>query len=132
MTKYPAILAAVLTVGACASGGYQRAEVVYVEPVEYAYVVPVDRVVVVSREVLVSHGWTVFRVERSGRGRILWARRGPDEVVRIYATPSQGRVAVRGIHEVRQKGDRGRHRGWTRRGDARSIVAAIDVRLRRR
>jgi len=132
MTKYPAMLAAALSVSACASGGYQRADVVYVEPVEYAYVVPMDRVVVVSREVLVSDGWTVFRVERSGRGRVLWARRGPDEVVRIYATPFRGRVAVRGIHEVRQKGDRGRHRGWTRRGNARDVLAAIDVRLRRR
>lgn len=129
MLKHSAILGAALTLGACA-GGYTSAEFAYVEPAEYAYVVPMDRVVVVSREVLVSSGWTVFRVERSRSGRILWARRGPDEVVRVYATSRGDRVQLRGEREVRE--DRGRHRGWVKRGNARAVMAAIDVRLRHR
>jgi len=122
------MLAATLAVAACA-GGYSSAEFAYVEPVEYAYVVPIDRVVVVSREALVSDGWTVFRVERSGPSRVLWARRGPDEVLRIYATPRGDHVAVHGVREIRE--DHGRHRGWVKRGNAHTVLAAIDVRLRR-
>jgi len=41
----------------------------YAEPAEYEYVVPVDRVVVVTQDVLVRRGWTVYRVQRSGEGR---------------------------------------------------------------
>jgi hypothetical protein len=132
MTKRTAMLAAALAAlnGFACAGGYTSAEVAYVEPVEYAYVVPVDRVVVVSREVLVDDGWTVLRVERSGPSRIIWAQRGPDEVVRIYATPHGDRVALSGVREVRE--DHGQHRGWVRGGDAREVVGAIDVRLRRR
>jgi hypothetical protein len=125
------MLAAVLVLPACAGGGYTSAEFVYVEPAPYVYVVPVDRVVVVTREVLVTDGWTVFRVERSGPGRIVWARRGPNEVVRVFATPTGNRVAVRGVREIRVKDDRVRHKGWARRG-GNDVVAKIDVRLRSR
>lgn len=116
---------------ACASRGYTSAGVIYSEPADYMYVVPVDRVVVVSREVLVSRGWSVYRVERSGPERIIWARRGPDEVVRIFASPAGNRVAVRGLFEARDREDHGRHKGWKRRQAPRDILFDIDHRLRR-
>ena len=78
MKRQLLILAATLSLAGCA-GGYTRAEFVYAEPVEYEYVVPVDRVVVVTRDVLVTRGWTVYRVQRSGPNRVIWARRGDNE-----------------------------------------------------
>jgi hypothetical protein len=134
------MLAAPLGLAGCA-GGYTSASLVYGEPAEYAYVVPVERVVVVTREVLVNRGWAVYRVERSGPNRVVWARRGDDQIVRIFATPQGGRVAVRGLWEARERderdergehGNRGRHRGWAKRGPPRDIIADIDVRLRAR
>ena len=137
MKRY-AMLAATLGLAGCA-GGFTSATVVYGEPAEYEYVVPVDRVVVVTREVLVNRGWVVYRVERSGPNRIIWGRRGDGEIVRIFATPNRDRVAVRGLWEVREdrgdrddRHDRGRHRGWTRKGAPRDIITDIDVRLRAR
>ena len=138
LLQYLGIGCALLLAG-CAAG-YTRATVVYGEPAEYEYVVPVDRVVVVTREVLVTRGWVVYRIQRSGPNRIIWARRGDDEVVRIFANPNGERVAVRGLWEVRERGDddrgehhdRGRHRGWARRGPPKDIIADIDVRLRAR
>lgn len=129
MKRYLMTLAAALSLAGCA-GGYASAEYVYAEPAEYVYVVPVDRVVVVTREVLVTRGWTVYRVERSGRNRIIWARRGDDQIVRIFANPRGERVVVRGLWEERERGDRGKHKGWSKRGQPRDIIAAIDVRLR--
>lgn len=127
------LMAIALGAAGCASGGYTSAEVVYAEPAEHVYVVPVDRVVVVAREVLVSRGWVVYRVERRGPDRVIWARRGNDDVVRILATPNRDRVAVRGLWEVRERGDRGKHRGWVRRGPPpNDVFAEIDVRLRSR
>ena len=115
---------------ACApTAGYVSTGVVYAEPAEYVYVVPMDRVVVVSRDVLVSQGWVVYRVQHSGRGRVLWARRGDDEVIRVFATPDGNRIALRGVREVRVK-DRGKHRGWERRAAPRDVITMIDVRLR--
>lgn len=139
------MLATTLTLAGCAPG-YTNAEFVYAEPVEYEYVVPVDRVVVVTRDVLITRGWAVYRVERSGPNRIIWARRGDDEIVRIFATPNGQRVAVRGLWEQRDRrkhgddddqgedehGDHGRHRGWRNRGQPRDIITDIDVRLRAR
>ena len=121
-----------LGLSACYSGGgYTRAEVIYAEPVDYVYVMPVDRVVYVSRDVLVSHGYTVYRVETSGPNRVIWARRaGGDEVVRIFVTPHQQRVQLRGVLEVRS--DNGKHKGWQRRGPPQRVMADIDGRLRRR
>ena len=131
MKRY-AMLAATLSLAGCA-GGFTSATVGYGEPAEYAYVVPVDRVVVVSREVLVDRGWRVYRVERSGPNRIVWARRGDDDVIRIFATPQGERVVVRGLREVREeRHDRGRHRGWAKKDPPRDIIADIDVRLRAR
>ena len=130
--KQAIILAAALGLAGCA-GGYTSGTLVYGEPAEYAYVVPVDRVVVVSREVLVQRGWTVYRVERSGRNRVIWGRRGNGEIVRIFASPDRDRVVVRGLWEVREeRHDRGRHKGWTKKGAPRDIIADIDVRLRAR
>lgn len=135
LTTYAATLVAVgWTAGACAPG-YTRAEIVYAEPAEHVYVVPVDRVVVVSREVLVQRGWVVYRVEERGPDRIIWARRGDDEVVRIFATHQGDRVVLRGLNEARERGgnrdhDRGKHKGWVRRGNADDVIADIDGRLR--
>src|SRR2546426_11756750 len=131
MKRYLLTLAGTLSLAGCA-GGYTRADFVYAEPVEYEYVVPVDRVVVVTREVLVTRGWAVYRVQRSGPNRIIWARRGDDQVVRIFATPRGERVAVRGLQEERERGDHGRHKGWAKRGEPRDIITDIDVRLRAR
>jgi len=129
------MLAATLGLAGCA-GGFTSATVVYGEPAEYEYVVPMDRVVIVTREVLVDRGWVVYRVERSGPNRVIWARRGDGEIVRIFATPNRERVAVRGLWEVREerhdRHDRGRHRGWAKKGPPRDIIADIDVRLRAR
>src|SRR6266508_641206 len=121
------MLAATLGLAGCA-GGFTSATVVYGEPAEYEYVVPVDRVVVVTREVLVSRGWVVYRVERSGPNRIVWARRGDDDVVRIFATPQGERVVVRGLWEAREghdRHDRGKHKGWQKRGPPKDIIADI-------
>jgi len=143
MQRYLPIMVATLGVAGCAPG-YMRASVVYAEPAEYVYVVPMDRVVVVTQEVLVNRGWTVYRVERAGPNRIIWARRGDDDVVRIFANPDGDRVVVRGLWEARGRRkhgdkddrnedeghDRGRHRGWESRGQPREIITDIDVRLR--
>ena len=132
------LLAATLSLAGCAPG-YTSAEFVYAEPVEYEYVVPVDRVVVVTQDVLVTRGWTVYRVQRSGPNRIIWARRGDDEIVRIFATPNGQRVAVRGLWEARDRdddrdehGNRGQHKGWAKRGAPRDLLTEIDVRLKAR
>ena len=133
----PYYLAATLLLAACGPGMYTRAEVVYAEPAQYEYVVPVDHVVVVTREVLVERGYTVFRVETDGPNRIVWARRhheedddddeGGGEVVRVFVTPRGQRVLVRGLEE---RHDRGKHKGWSRKGHAEDVVARIDERLR--
>ena len=125
MKHLPSLLA--LGVAACGPGVYTRAEVVYAEPPQYVYVAPVERVVVVTREVLVARGYVVYRVERSGPNHVIWARRGGDEIVRVFVAPDGQRVAVRGVSEVR---DRGKHKGWTRRGHADEVIADVDVRLR--
>ena len=47
MQRYLPIMFVALGVAGCAPG-YMRASVVYAEPAEYVYVVPMDRVVVVT------------------------------------------------------------------------------------
>ena len=131
MKRYLLLPAAALSLAGCAPG-YTSAEFVYAEPVRYEYVVPVDRVVVVTQDVLVTRGWTVYRVQRSGPNRIIWARRGDDDVVRIFATPRGERVAVRGLWESRERDGRGKRKGWAKRGDPNDIITDIDVRLRAR
>lgn len=141
------LLGAAACVAGCAPG-YTNAEFVYAQPAQYVYVVPVDRVVVVTQDVLVNRGWTVYRVQRAGPNRIIWARRGDDEIVRIFATPQGEHVVVRGLWEARDRGerkreereerredndhDRGEHKGWVQRGEPRDIIADIDVRLKTR
>jgi hypothetical protein len=141
MKRQLLVLAATLSLAGCAGGYYTNADFIYAEPVEYEYVVPVDRVVVVTQDVLVTRGWTVYRVQRSGPNRIIWARRGEDEIVRIFATPRGERVAVRGLWEAREHdehdqrgehGDHGRHKGWAKRGEPRDIITDIDGRLKER
>lgn len=121
------IPALALALAACGPGIYTRAEVVYAEPAQYEYVVPVDQVVVVTRDVLVRRGYVVYRVQDDGPSRVIWARRGDDEVVRVFATRDGQRVLIRGVRELR---DRGRHKGWVRQGRAEEVVGDIDVRLR--
>src|SRR2546430_9876222 len=108
-------LVSLLAAAACVPG-YTRAEVVYAEPADYVYVVPPERVVVVTREGLVSRGWVVYRVERGGPNRVIWARRGDDDIVRILGSPQGAKVAVRGLRDAC---DRGRHRGCAARGPPR-------------
>jgi hypothetical protein len=133
----PSLSLLALAIAACGPGVYTRAEVVYGEPAPYAYVVPVDRVVIVTRDVLVGRGYVVYRVESDGPNRVIWARRGDDEVVRVFATPDGQRVALRGIREVRDRGDRGehedhgKHKGWYRKGNAEDVMGDVDARLRR-
>jgi len=112
-----------------AGGGYMSAGVVYAEPPVAVYEVPVDRVVVVSSEVLVARGYVVYHMDRDGPGRVIWARRGDGEIVRVFVTPQGRTVAVRSVAEVR---DHGRHRGWVRHQPPREVVTDIDVRLRAR
>ncbi|PYP13710.1 MAG: hypothetical protein DMD54_16070 [Gemmatimonadetes bacterium] len=131
MQRSSIFLVAALGVAGCAPG-YTSASFVYAEPARYVYVVPVDRVVVVTREVLVNRGWTVYRVERDGPNRIIWARQGDDHIVRIFANPDGERVVVRGLAEERNRHDRGRHEGWAKRGEPREIITDIDVKLRAR
>src|SRR5207302_1521671 len=104
MRRYVLTLALVLA--ACGPGVYTRAEVVYAEPAQYVYVEPVDRVVVVTREVLVARGYRVYRVEDDGPTRVIWARRGDEEVVRVFATREGERVLVRGMSERRSSAER--------------------------
>ena len=133
----PSLSLLALAIAACGPGVYTRAEVVYGEPAPYTYVVPVDQVVVVTREVLVNRGYVVYRVESDGPNRIIWARRGDDEVVRVFASPDGQRVALRGIREVRERQDRGehedrgKHKGWSRKGNAEDVMGDVDARLRR-
>ncbi len=117
-----------LAVAGCGRPIYTRAAVVYAEPPRYVYVAPVDRVVVVTREVLVAGGYVVYREEEDGPNRILWARRGDDEVVRVFATRDGERVVVRGLTEVR---DREHGRRWVRRARAEEVITAVDGRMRR-
>jgi hypothetical protein len=126
MKRVIPILASALA--ACGPGLYTRAEVVYAEPPQYVYVTPPERVVVVTREVLVQRGYVVYRVEEEGPDRVIWARRGDDEVVRVFVRPDGERVTVRGLTEVR---DRGKHKGWARKGHAEDVIADVDGRLRR-
>src|SRR4029077_21130113 len=77
----------------------------------------------------VRRGYEVYRVEDDGPTRVIWARRGDDEVVRVFATREGERVQIRGIRETR---DRGRHKGWARQGRAEEVVGDIDGRLRER
>jgi len=117
-----------LAVAGCGRPIYTRAAVVYAEPPRYVYVAPVDRVVVVTREVLVAGGYVVYREEEDGPNRILWARRGDDEVMRVFATRDGERVGVRGLTEVR---DREHGRRWVRRARAEEVITEVDGRMRR-
>jgi len=45
----------------------------------------------------------------------------------VFVNPEGERVVVRGLTEAR---DRGRHKGWVRKGRAEDVVADVDVRLR--
>ncbi len=117
-------------VAACAGrGGYLETTIVYREPPAYVYDDgDIDGVVVVSREVLVTRGYAVYRVSRDGPNRIVWARRGDGEVVRVFLTPQGRGIAVRGVREVRSR-DR---RHWERHGAPDDVVHDIDARLRAR
>lgn len=159
MSRFGYLLVCVpLALGGCAPGMgvYTQAEVVYAEPAAYVYDAPPDRLVIVTREVLVERGYEVFRVEDDGPNRVIWARhrRGDDEgdedggsgeVVRVFVTQNGNRVAVRGLTEVQDRGegdrgnedrgdrgDRGRHRGWRKKDRAESLMGEIDRRMRRR
>jgi hypothetical protein len=82
--------------------------------------VTIDRVVETTRDVLQEEGWTVFRVNRSGSDRVIEARRGGDELLRIYATPHEGDVALRGWRQ-----ENGEPKGFPS-----EILQAIELRLK--
>jgi hypothetical protein len=82
--------------------------------------VSMDDVVDVSRSVLTDEGWTVYRVDRSGDDRVIEARRGSDEMLRIYATPQGGDLSLRGW--VQKNGEP--------QGSPRDILSAIELRLK--
>jgi hypothetical protein len=79
-----------------------------------------DQVVDAAREVLQEEGWTVFRVDRSGTDRVIEARKGGNELLRIYATPKEGDVALRGWRQ-----ENGEPKGFPT-----DILQAIELRLR--
>ncbi len=118
-------LAAAAAVAGCAPG-YVSAGAVWTEPAEYYYVEPMDQVVVVTQDVLVQRGYTVVRVEQDGPQRIIWAQRGDDEMVRVFARPEGDRIALRGLEE---RHDNGNHKGWERRGNAPEVLADIDAKM---
>ena len=120
-----------LTVGACASsGGYVRTDLVWAEPPEAFYPVGLERAVIVARDCLVDRGFVVFRVDREGPRRVLWARRGPDTLVRVLLRrdAERDRVALRSIAEWHDRD----HDRWIRRDSPREVMSEIDVRLRER
>ncbi len=119
-------LAAAAAVAGCAPG-YVSAGAVWTEPAGYYYAEPMDRVVVVTQDVLVERGYTIVRVEQEGPQRIIWARRGDDDMVRVFARPEGDRIALRGLEEHQ---DRGKHKGWERRGNAPDVLADIDTKMR--
>src|SRR5229473_1808220 len=121
-----------LALAACGRVVYTRAAVVYAEPPSYVYVAPIDRVVVVTREVLVTRGYVVYREEEDGPNRILWARRGDDEVVRVFATRDGERVVVRGLTERRELDDRRSGVDRRSRGNRRWGEGAVPVAGERR
>jgi hypothetical protein len=123
--RYPLLT---LALAACGRPVSTRAAVVYAEPPRYVSVAPIDRVVVVTREVLVTRGYVVYREEEDGPNRILWARRGDDAVVRVFATRDGQRVVGRGLTEVR---DREHGRRWVRRARAEEVITQLDGRMRR-
>jgi hypothetical protein len=124
------LLSVILLAGACApSGEYVSTTLVYREPPAFMYEDgDVERVVVVSREVLIERGYTVFRVVRDGPNRVLWARHGNGEVVRVFVSPTGRRVALRSVRDVRDPN----HRHWVRGEPPNDIVRDIDVRVRAR
>ena len=74
---------------------------------------------------------------------MIWARRGDNEVIRVFATPRGERVALRTLAERRQDrdeersdrgrhGDNGRHRGWVRHDPPPEVITDIGGRLRAR
>src|SRR5690242_12985365 len=101
MRRYFPTIALVLA--ACGPGVYTRAEVVYAEPAQYVYVEPVDHVVVVSREVLVSRGYQVYRVEDDGPTRVIWATRRRRDRARVRDPRARARL---GPWHTREAGPR--------------------------
>lgn len=128
LPSFTALAAVAVFAGGCAPD-YARAEVVYAEPAPYYYVEPVDHVVVVSQAVLVQRGYTVVRVEHDGPNRVIWARHGDDDMVRVFVRPEGERVSVRGLEE-RQRHDNGKHKGWERHGNADDVLGDIDSRMK--
>ena len=115
-----------VAVAGCAPG-YASAGVMWTEPAQYVYVEPMDQVVVVTQDVLVQRGYRVIRVEHDGPQRIIWAQRGDDEMVRVFARPEGDRIALRGLEE---RHDNGKHKGWERHGNASEVLADVDARMK--
>jgi hypothetical protein len=84
--------------------------------------VPLEEVTGWTREALAAHGFVVVRITRSGYDRIVWARHGHDELVRIFLTPEGRRIAVRGVRYLRE----GKGTEWTRREPPVAVIRDLD------
>ena len=123
------ILSFVVAAGACHHDPYvgtAQPTTVYAEPAALTYErVTVEHVVSVVREALTEQGYTVAKVSSDSLSQIVWAKRGNDEVLRVFVTPQGRRLAIRSMRELRGKNPD----EWERREPPAEVIKAIDRRM---